>query len=160
MAARVYTVSPGGKARPYVHDPWIERIAWLMDNSIPVGRWSIGLDGLLGLVPGFGDLAGACIAMIIVSRAVAAGVPRIAVARMMANIAIDSLLGTIPVLGDLFDFAYKANMKNLRIYEETITGDRTSTIHHWGFLALVMLVLLAVLAAPVMVIVSIVRHLG
>src|SRR3954471_19523362 len=112
-AAEVYRAGERLPAR----DPWIEHLANLMDGSIPIGRWSIGLDPLIGLIPGIGDVIGALISLIIVVRAVQAGVPRIAVARMMANITIDTLIGSIPLLGDAFDFAFKANLKNLRLYE-------------------------------------------
>ena len=114
-------------------DPWIRHLAYLMDGAIPIGRWSFGLDPLLGLVPGIGDLIGAMISMLIVVRAVQAGVPRIAVARMMTNIAIDTLIGSIPIAGDAFDFAYKSNLKNLRIYEESLYTGHTETARHWAF---------------------------
>ena len=67
-----------------------------MDGLIPMGRWSIGLDGILGLVPGLGDITGALIGMLIVLRAVQAGIPRVVIARMMTNIAIDTFVGSIP----------------------------------------------------------------
>ncbi len=140
-------------------DPWIEHLAWLMDSSIGIGRWSVGVDGLLGLVPGFGDLAGALISMLIVSRAVRAGVPRVAVAHMVANIAIDSLLGAVPFLGDLFDFAFKANMKNVRIYQESLAAAPGANIRHWGFFAALAAALLAVLAVPVALAVLLMRAL-
>jgi hypothetical protein len=107
-----------------------------MDSSIQIGPWSIGLDPLLGLLPGLGDLLGAAISLLIVMRAIAAGVPRVAVARMMTNLAVDTLVGAIPVVGDVFDFAYKANMKNLRIYEETLYQGHRATRRHWLFFAL------------------------
>src|SRR5205085_2842012 len=113
-----------------------EKIAWMMDGMFKVGPWSVGLDGLIGLIPGFGDILGAMIGMIIVVRAVQAGVPRIAVARMMTNIAIDTFVGSIPIVGDAFDFAYKSNLKNLRIYEDVLRrGGRASNARHWGFFA-------------------------
>ena len=56
--------------------PWVEKLVWLMDGAIPIGRWSIGLDGFLGLIPGFGDVVGALISMLIVMRAVQSGIPR------------------------------------------------------------------------------------
>jgi hypothetical protein len=142
--------------RPSV-DPWVRRLAWLMDSAIRIGPWSIGLDGLLGLVPGIGDAAGAVISMLIVAQAVRAGIPRVAVARMLANIAFDTLAGTIPVAGDLFDFAYKANLKNLRIYEDSLTARRGATARHWVFFAALALVLLALAAAPVLLVVLILR---
>lgn len=148
---------PSRRTSRVEHDPWIEHLAWLMDSSIGIGRWSIGIDGLLGLVPGLGDLAGSLVSILIVGRAVRAGVPRIAVARMVANIAIDALLGTVPVVGDLFDFAFKANVKNVRIYQESLGGVRTA--RHWGFFVVVAAALLSVLAIPVTVFVLLLRAL-
>jgi hypothetical protein len=157
--ARVPRPTPApAQPRPGVRqDPWIEHLAWLMDSSIGIGRWSIGLDGLLGLVPGFGDLAGSLVSMLIVTRAVRAGVPRIAIARMVANVAIDALAGAVPLAGDLFDFAYKANMKNLRIYQEYAQGARATNLRHWGFFAVLAVALLAVLAIPIAIMVLAVR---
>jgi hypothetical protein len=130
-----------------------------MDSSIGIGRWSFGLDGLIGLVPGFGDLAGAMISMLIVARAVRAGVPRVAVAHMVANVAIESLIGAVPLAGDLFDIAFKANMKNLRIYQESLAAAPGANIRHWGFFAVLAAALLVVLAVPVAVAVLLVRAL-
>src|SRR6185369_7597930 len=109
------------------NDRWMEQLAQLMDGAIPIGPWKIGLDPLLGLVPGIGDVIGALISMVIVVRAVQMGIPRVAIARMMANIAIDTLIGSIPVVGDAFDFAYKSNFKNLRIYEQALYDRRRAT---------------------------------
>jgi hypothetical protein len=114
-------------------DPFAVKLAHLMDDMIRVGPYSIGLDGLLGLIPGFGDIAGAVIAMIIVLRAAQAGIPRIAIARMVTNIAIDTFVGSIPLFGDAFDFAYKSNLKNLRIYEDSLRRGRASRTSHWLF---------------------------
>jgi hypothetical protein len=124
-----------GDRLPVRRDPVAEKIAWVMDGLIPIGRWSIGLDGILGLVPGLGDIAGALIGMLIVLRAVQAGVPHIVIARMMTNIAIDTFVGSIPFLGDAFDFMYKSNAKNLRIYEAALNdrGSRAAAARHWGF---------------------------
>jgi hypothetical protein len=116
-------------------DPVAEKIAWVMDGLIPMGRWSIGLDGILGLVPGLGDIAGALIGMLIVLRAVQAGIPRVVIARMMTNIAIDTFVGSIPLLGDAFDFMYKSNAMNLRLYEDALNAgnSRAAAARHWAF---------------------------
>jgi len=116
-------------------DPVAEKIAWIMDDCIRVGRWSIGLDGIVGLVPGLGDVLGALIGMLIVLRAIQAGIPRVVIARMMTNIAIDTFVGSIPIFGDTFDFVFKSNSKNLRIYEDALnTGNsRAAAARHWGF---------------------------
>jgi hypothetical protein len=120
-------------------EKWMETLAYIMDGAIPVGPWRIGLDPLLGLVPGIGDLISALISMAIVVRAVQVGIPRIAIARMVTNIVIDTLVGSIPVFGDAFDFAYKANLKNLRIYEQARYVRRGRTARHWGFFVALLL---------------------
>src|ERR1051325_8873887 len=108
---------------PQVPDD-IVRLAQVMDRWIKFGPLSFGLDGILGLIPGFGDLASGIISAYIIARASRDGVPRPALARMMANVAIDSILGSIPFAGDLFDFMFKANLKNVQIYREALAGPR------------------------------------
>jgi len=143
-----------------VADPLVRTIAWLMDGAIPLGRFSIGLDPLLGLIPGIGDLLGAAISMLIVVRAVQMGVPRIAVARMMTNIAIDTLVGAIPLAGDAFDFAFRANLKNLRIYEEALLSRRNSTAKHWWFFVALFLGIGAVVGGFGYFVVLLIRQVG
>ena len=128
-------------------DEWIEKLAWLMDRAIKIGPWSIGLDGFIGLIPGIGDATGGLISSLIVLAAIEAGVPRVTVLRMMANVAIDSLLGAIPFVGDIFDFAYKANTKNVVIFREALRGERRRS-RDWGFLILMALILLVLIAIP------------
>jgi len=162
MAQGVYEpeVFAAGERLPG-RDPFAEKIAWMMDGMFKVGPWSIGLDGLMGLIPGFGDIAGAVIGMIIVLRAAQAGVPRIAIARMTANIAIDTFVGSIPILGDAFDFAYKSNTKNLRIYEDALRrGSRASNARHWGFFLGVFLLVAGVMVVFVLGLLALFRTVG
>jgi hypothetical protein len=114
-------------------DRWMWTLARAMDEAVRIGPWSIGLDPLLGLIPGLGDFIGAFIAMVIVARAVQAGLPRVAIARMVTNIAIDTFVGSIPIFGDAFDFAYKSNIKNVRIYEQSLYASSRGSACHWGF---------------------------
>src|SRR4030095_9307298 len=138
---------------------WVEKLAWLMDRSIPIGkRWSIGLDGIVGLFPGVGDLAGSFVSALIVASATQAGLPRAAIARMVSNVAVDTVLGGIPFLGDLFDFAYKANTKNIKIYQEHLQG-RTQKVRNWMFTVLVSLCLLALMAVPLAALIYLFRLL-
>ena len=130
-----------------------------MDGAIPIGRWSIGLDPLIGMIPGIGDLIGALISMVIVARAVQAGIPRVAVARMLANIAVDTLVGTIPLFGDAFDFAFKSNLKNLKIYEESLLDRRASAVRHWWFFGMLFLVIAAGFTAIAAGLFALARHL-
>ncbi|HEX2140364.1 MAG TPA: DUF4112 domain-containing protein [Woeseiaceae bacterium] len=108
----------------------LRRIAWLLDNSIPLpGGYRIGVDGLIGLVPGIGDAAGALVASYIVVEAGRLGASKALLLRMSFNVLLETLVGAIPFAGDLFDFVYKANMRNLRLLEQHArdpVGQRTS----------------------------------
>ena len=120
-----------------------------MDSAIGVGPFSFGLDALIGLVPGLGDVLSSLISLVIVMRAMQAGVNRAAILRMLANIGIDTVVGSIPLAGDLFDVAYKSNIKNLKIYRESLSGDR-EPLRDWGFVALVIVILLLIIALPIL----------
>jgi hypothetical protein len=144
--------------RPEVVDPVVERIAWLMDRSIPIGSYRIGLDGILGLLPGGGDLIGALVSGVVIVRAFQAGLPKSAIARMMANIAIDAALGVVPIAGDLFDFAFKANVRNLEIFRSA-TARRREPLRDWAFVAGIALLFLAILAIPIVLLIALVRLL-
>lgn len=133
-------------------DPWVEKLAWLMDRSIPIGRWKIGLDGIIGLVPGLGDLVGTIISGVIVAAAIRAGVPRSAIARMLANVGIEAVVGIVPFLGDLFDMAYKANTKNVEIYREAIRGGRDKRKDSL-YVVGVVLVFAAIIAVPIVAVI-------
>jgi hypothetical protein len=138
----------------------MEKLAWLLDQSIPLGkRWRIGLDAVLGLLPGIGDVTGTTLSAIIIARASMAGVPRVTLMRMVANVAIDSLLGAIPILGDIFDAAYYSNVRNMRLYREAMQGPR-STKRDWVFLIAVFLILGALAAIPVLVLLAVIRSLA
>ena len=91
----------------------------LLDNSIPIPgtSWKIGLDPIIGLIPGIGDLAGALLSGYIVLEAVRAEVPTFTLVRMIVNVGVDTLLGAIPALGDVFDAAWKANTMNVALLE-------------------------------------------
>ena len=90
----------------------------MMDECIRIGPWSIGLDGIVGIVPGIGDMAGGLVGLFIVARALQQGIARSAVTRMVINVGLDTLVGSIPFVGDIFDFAWKSNVRNVEIYKE------------------------------------------
>ena len=108
----------------------VETLAWLLDNSIPIpgtGGRRIGLDAIIGFVPVVGDLSSAGIGLFVVWRAARLGLPRVVVARMLANSALDLTVGAIPVLGDGFDMWFKANSRNLRLLRRYLESPETST---------------------------------
>jgi hypothetical protein len=77
---------------------------------------TIGLDGLLGLIPGVGDLTSGAISIYIVLQAAKRGVPPVVITKMLFNVGLDTILGVIPVVGDIFDFAFKANQRNIKLF--------------------------------------------
>lgn len=93
----------------------VARLAHLLDDrfALPGTRWRFGFDGLLGLVPGIGDAATTILAAYIILEARRLGVPVTTLGRMAANVGVDLAFGAIPVVGDLFDFGWKANRRNL-----------------------------------------------
>jgi hypothetical protein len=103
--------------------PEIERLralSRLLDDAflIPGTRFRFGWDALIGLVPGLGDAVGAILSTYIILRASRLGAPKSVITSMVANVAIDTIVGWIPILGDLFDFGWKANTKNLALLEQ------------------------------------------
>ena len=99
--------------------PELRRLVRLMDEAVgvPGTRIRLGLDALLGLVPGVGDVVGAVVSGRVLLSAARLGVPAPVLARMAGNMAIDALVGEIPLLGDLFDIGWKANRRNLDLLE-------------------------------------------
>jgi hypothetical protein len=86
--------------------------------GIPGTKWRFGLDALFGLVPGLGDIAGALVAVYALHVARLLRAPGVIQLHLLGNIALDAIVGTIPVLGDLFDFAFKAQTRNLKLLED------------------------------------------
>ena len=133
----------------------VERLRWLgnlLDNSIgiPGTRFRFGIDTIIGLVPGVGDLVGGALSVYIILEAARMGVPRSLLARMGYHVAVDTVVGGIPLLGDLFDAGYKANMRNLALIRghiERPTASRRSNRRFAILLAAGIFLLLAAAAA-------------
>ena len=97
----------------------VRRLAHLLDEAvkIPIINYRVGLDGLLGIVPVIGDFSGFAISSYIIFKAHNMGVPRQKVSRMIFNSVVDVLVGSIPLVGDIFDLFWKSNKRNVRIIE-------------------------------------------
>lgn len=95
----------------------LDFIARLLDDRFRIPGTSIrfGLDGLIGLVPGVGDGATALVSLYVVLRAWSLGAPAGVLGRMLVNILIDTAVGSVPMLGDVFDVAFKSNRRNLEL---------------------------------------------
>ena len=94
-------------------------IARMMDDQfrVPGTKLRFGLDLVLGLFPGLGDVVTSAISLFIVHHAWQSGAPKSVLARMLGNVGVDFLIGSVPLFGDLADFAWKANRKNARLLE-------------------------------------------
>jgi hypothetical protein len=95
----------------------VQRLSVLLDSSIPLGKSGIriGLDPIIGLIPGIGDAIGSLLSGYIIFQAAQLGVSRWVLIRMIGNVAIEALVGVIPIFGDIFDFVFKANQRNIAI---------------------------------------------
>jgi hypothetical protein len=95
----------------------VERLAYWLDDryELPGTRFRIGLDGIVGLIPGIGDAITSTLTAYIIYESWRMGIPTSTLARMLANLGIDSVVGIVPVVGDLLDIGYKANRRNLRL---------------------------------------------
>jgi hypothetical protein len=137
-------------------------LAWLLDNSIPLpGGYRLGVDALIGLVPGVGDAAGALISAYIINEARALGASRSILLRMMGNVMIETIIGSIPFAGDLFDAAFKANSRNLALLARyQLEPSRSRRQSRWfvlGFSLLLFAIVALMIAIPIMVVIALVR---
>jgi hypothetical protein len=125
------------------------KLAHVLDSAFALpGGYRVGLDGFIGLVPGVGDLTGAALSSYILAEAHRLGAPKVLLLRMFMNMLVETIVGVVPVLGDLFDFVWKANRRNVALLEEHL--DRPHQVRRqsrW--------VVLGVLAAAVAAIVAV-----
>lgn len=108
----------------------LKRLAYLLDSAIPLpGGRSIGLEAVVGLIPGIGDIIGALASCYIVAEGVRMGAPKRVIARMIGNVLLESTVGVVPVVGDLFDMVYKSNMRNIDLLLELEKAPITDLEH-------------------------------
>ena len=130
----------------------LRRLSYLLDSaiSIPGTRFRVGLDPLLGLLPGAGDFLGTALSAYIVIESARLGLPRPALVEMVSNILFETVLGTVPVVGDFVDAAWKANVKNIQLLEEHLdVPQQRRQKADWFFIALLLggLLLIVMLVA-------------
>jgi len=115
------TVTGGAERIVYPPNPRLQHVRFfanLLDQCIVLpGGFRIGIDPIIGLIPGFGDVLSAVLSLYLVYQAALLGLRKRILLRMLGNVAIEGLVGTFPVLGDIFDAVWKANMRNLRLIE-------------------------------------------
>ena len=129
----------------------LRRISHLLDNAIPIPgtKYRIGLDPILGLIPGGGDLLGSIFAGYIVFKSAQLGVPQETLVQMAANIVFDTVAGTVPVAGDLFDVAWKANVKNIELLDAQLGSPEQGKKADWLFVAALLLGLMLIVGGVI-----------
>lgn len=143
---RLRQLTPGQEQRL----EFLRRIARTLDSAVPVPGTSFrfGLDPILGLIPGVGDLVSPLFTLAILFQARDLGIPRVVQLRMIFNVAIDVLTGFIPLFGDLFDFAWKANNRNMALLERHVYEEHGPSPRDWAFVVACVLLLLVIAAVP------------
>ncbi len=121
-------------------------IAHILDDLIPIPgtKFRIGLDPVIGLIPGIGEASSTTLASMILFRAVQAGVPRVVLVRMAMNLLLNALIGAIPGLGDVFSAWFKSNRRNHALLERHKNSARASTAGDWTFLIVILSIILAI----------------
>jgi len=122
-------------------------IARLLDEliTIPGTRRRLGLDSIVGLIPGFGDVASAAVGGWVILEAARFRLPRVVLARMVVNTLVDLVIGIVPIAGDLFDVVFKSNSRNLALFRRHATDPGAGTREHRLFFAGLVLVLFGLL---------------
>jgi hypothetical protein len=131
----------------------LRRVSELLDSAfvVPGTTYRIGLDPIIGLIPMIGDLASPLFAMALIWQAYDLSIPKVVQLRMIFNAGIDALIGSIPFAGDLFDFAWKANQRNLALLERHAREERHASPGDWAVVAVTLLLLAAVAVLPFIV---------
>jgi hypothetical protein len=142
-------VKRGGKA---FDDENLDLLSHVLDDFIRIPGTSIrfGLDGIVGFIPGIGDLIGGIASCIIIIAAWIRGVSYVTVTRMVANVAIEVVVGSVPILGDMFDIAWRANRRNYALLIGSVEEPRKHTMQSWLFLGGLCLVLIALVLLPML----------
>ena len=137
-------------------------VSRLLDSAfeIPGTSYRVGLDPIIGLVPWVGDLVSPLFTIALLWQAREMALPRVVQTRMLINVAIDAIVGAIPIAGDLFDFAWKANDMNMALLERHALSSRRASVGDWFFVAGIIIALLIIAALPVVIAVWLVRSLS
>ena len=139
------------KRRPVEVEESLDNLAYYLDGlfRVPGTGWKFGLDGLIGLVPNVGDTLTSVASFYILVAGVRYGVPKITLLRMAMNIAVDYLLGSVPVIGDAFDFVWKANQMNMDLIRTRASGKGTGKTSDYLFVFALIAALIVLLVGSI-----------
>jgi hypothetical protein len=139
----------------------LDLLSHLLDDFIRIPGTPIrfGLDGIVGFFPGIGDILGGLASCIIIVAAWVRGVPKVLIGRMVLNVAIETAVGSIPIAGNLFDIAWRANRRNYKLLAESLDLPRRHAASSWLFIAIVCLILVGLMLIPLLLAAWILLHL-
>jgi hypothetical protein len=151
-----------GTPGPGANVSTLRQLARLLDEAfrVPGTNLRFGLDAILGLIPGAGDIAGGLLSTVIILQAAKLGAPRSVLARMVLNVAIDSIVGAVPLLGDLFDIGWKSNTRNAALLQRYADRPQATRRASRLTVALAITAVLLIVAGMIAVVVAIVRGLA
>jgi hypothetical protein len=151
-----------GKGAAAFSDENLDHLSHLLDDflRIPGTPIRFGLDGIVGFIPGIGDILGGLASSIIILAACVRGVEKATIARMLLNIAIETGIGSLPVVGDAFDIWFRANRRNYALMTRSIAEPGRHARTSWLFLGCVALVLLVLILLPILLAAWLLAHLA
>ena len=162
ITAKPEILTPGSRRASHAFsDRNLDLLSHLLDDFLRIPGTSIrfGLDGIVGLVPGVGDLLGGLASCLLILAACARGVPRATVARMMLNVGIETAVGSLPVVGDMFDIWFRANRRNYALMTQSLAETRRRPWTDWLFLGAALLILLGLILLPLVLFGWLASHL-
>lgn len=162
LASRAMDRPLPNEPRPAETADDVRKLARLLDAAvrIPGTNIRVGLDALLGLVPGVGDAVGAALSGYIIVAAARLGLPKSVIARMLVNLGVDTVVGAVPVVGDLFDIAFRANTRNVALIESAMNEPRRTRVQSRWLVAGVVAAIAVALAVAALVAVLLFRAIA
>ena len=130
----------------------LKRLSHNLDEAItiPGTERKIGIDPIIGLIPGGGDLIGGVISIYIMYAGIKMGMPKATIIRMFGNVALEFVIGCIPIIGDLFDATWKSNQRNVKLIEDSVTSEGKNAIFGYVLIGVLITILASVILLAIM----------
>jgi len=125
----------------------LKRLSHNLDEAftIPGTKHKIGIDPIIGLIPIGGDLIGGVLSIYIMHAGIRMGMPRAAIVRMFTNVALEFIIGCIPIIGDLFDATWKSNQRNVKLIEDSVVSEEKNTIFGYLLIGVLIKILMGII---------------
>ena len=133
----------------------LKRLSHKLDEAftVPGTERKIGIDPIIGLIPGGGDLIGGVLSIYIMYAGIGMGVSRAVIIRMFGNVALEFVIGCIPIIGDLFDATWKSNQRNVELIENSVIGEEKNTIFGYMVIGVLIKILAGIIFLALMLLV-------